>query len=110
MKVVLFGATGMVGSGVLLECLESPRVSSVLVVGRSSTGVTHLGPLYPVLRTLFPRHMTTTVNVGLAMIEVGADGYPRLILGPIEINALASVAAARGPSAPISPLDGERSR
>ena len=41
MRVVLFGATGMVGSGVLLECLDSPRVDSVLVVGRSSTGISH---------------------------------------------------------------------
>ena len=41
MKVVLFGATGMVGSGVLLECLEDPRVNSVVVLGRRSCGVTH---------------------------------------------------------------------
>jgi uncharacterized protein YbjT (DUF2867 family) len=41
MKVVLFGASGMVGSGALLECLDDARVSSVLVVGRSTTGVTH---------------------------------------------------------------------
>ncbi|MEJ2186560.1 MAG: epimerase [Gemmatimonadota bacterium] len=41
MNVVLFGATGMVGSGVLLECLDDPRVASVLVVGRRSCGVTH---------------------------------------------------------------------
>jgi uncharacterized protein YbjT (DUF2867 family) len=41
MRVVLFGATGMVGSGVLFECLDSPRVDAVVVVGRSSTGVSH---------------------------------------------------------------------
>lgn len=41
MNVVLFGATGMVGGGVLQECLVDPRVSSVLVVGRSSCGQTH---------------------------------------------------------------------
>jgi uncharacterized protein YbjT (DUF2867 family) len=38
MKVVLFGATGMVGQGVLRECLIDPRVETVLVVGRSPTG------------------------------------------------------------------------
>ena len=37
MKVVLFGATGMVGQGVLRECLIDPRVSSVLSIGRSAT-------------------------------------------------------------------------
>ena len=41
MKVVLFGATGMIGSGVLLECLDSPRVSSVIAVSRSLTGRSH---------------------------------------------------------------------
>jgi uncharacterized protein YbjT (DUF2867 family) len=220
MKVVLFGGTGMVGSGVLLECLDSPRVGSVVSVSRSSTGVTHpklrevlhrdflefktirdefldtdacffcLGvsstgmreaeyraltydvtlavatemltvspqltfifvsgegtdstergrsmwarvkgktendllampfkaaymfrpgfiqplrgvrsktpayqamysvarPLTPMLRALFPRHTTTTVNVGRAMIEVAAEGFPRSIINSADINALA---------------------
>lgn len=35
MRVLLFGATGMIGDGVLRECLASPRVSSVLAVTRS---------------------------------------------------------------------------
>jgi uncharacterized protein YbjT (DUF2867 family) len=35
MNVLLFGATGMVGDGVLHECLLDPRVTSVLAVGRS---------------------------------------------------------------------------
>ncbi len=38
MRVLLFGATGMVGQGALRECLLDPRVRSVLAVGRSSTG------------------------------------------------------------------------
>lgn len=38
MKVILFGATGMVGQGVLRECLLDPGVESVLTVGRSATG------------------------------------------------------------------------
>jgi uncharacterized protein YbjT (DUF2867 family) len=38
MKVILFGATGMVGQGVLRECLVDAGVESVLVVGRSPTG------------------------------------------------------------------------
>jgi uncharacterized protein YbjT (DUF2867 family) len=41
MKVIVFGATGMVGKGVLLEALDSPDVEAVLAVGRSSCGVTH---------------------------------------------------------------------
>jgi uncharacterized protein YbjT (DUF2867 family) len=38
MKVILFGATGMVGQGVLRECLVDAGVERVLVVGRSPTG------------------------------------------------------------------------
>lgn len=41
MKVILFGATGMVGQGVLRECLLDPGVEAVLSVGRTSVGVTH---------------------------------------------------------------------
>lgn len=39
MKVILFGATGMVGQGVLRECLVDAGVERVLVVGRSPTGL-----------------------------------------------------------------------
>jgi uncharacterized protein YbjT (DUF2867 family) len=39
MKVILFGATGMVGQGVLRECLLDADVEIVLAVGRSPTGV-----------------------------------------------------------------------
>lgn len=38
MKVILFGATGMVGQGALRECLLDPDVETVLVVGRSPSG------------------------------------------------------------------------
>ena len=38
MKVILFGATGMVGQGVLRECLIDPGVEAVLAVGRSPPG------------------------------------------------------------------------
>jgi len=38
MNVLLFGATGMVGQGVLSECLLDPSVQSVVTIGRSATG------------------------------------------------------------------------
>src|SRR4051794_14358159 len=41
MNVLLFGATGMVGQGVLRECLLDPDVRQVLVVGRRATGQRH---------------------------------------------------------------------
>ena len=41
MKVILFGATGMVGQGVLRECLLDAGVERVLAIGRSPTGQQH---------------------------------------------------------------------
>ena len=41
MKIILFGATGMVGQGVLRECLLDPGIETVLAVGRSPTGQRH---------------------------------------------------------------------
>jgi len=41
MKVILFGATGMVGRGVLRECLSDPEVTRVVVVGRRELGEAH---------------------------------------------------------------------
>ncbi len=38
MKVILFGVTGMVGQGVLRECLLDPEVETVLAIGRSRSG------------------------------------------------------------------------
>jgi len=222
MNVLLFGATGMVGNGVLHECLADPRVTSVLAIGRSALGVTHpklherrwtdffdyaalapelraidacffclgvsaagmseadyhrqtfdltlsaaralaaahpgavfcyvsgegtdssergramwarikgrtenallrlplaaymfrpgfirprpgvrsktalyrvvyaiLGPLYPVLRRLAPRHVTTAENVGRAMLAVAASGYGARVLENPDINAAAGAA------------------
>src|SRR5271168_1067289 len=41
MKAIIFGATGMVGQGVLRECLLDPGVECVLTVGRTPTGQSH---------------------------------------------------------------------
>ena len=41
LRVILTGATGMVGEGVLLECLQNPAVAQVLVLTRRPTGRSH---------------------------------------------------------------------
>lgn len=41
MKVVVFGATGMVGAGALREALADPEVEAVLSVGRRPCGIQH---------------------------------------------------------------------
>lgn len=49
MKVILFGATRMVGQEVLRQCQMDPEVESVLAIGRKACGVspaaTQCGPV-----------------------------------------------------------------
>ncbi len=40
-KAIITGTTGMVGKSVLLECLDRPDVESILVINRTSLGMTH---------------------------------------------------------------------
>jgi len=40
-KAIITGATGMVGEGVLLECLDNPAVGQALVINRKPVGRTH---------------------------------------------------------------------
>lgn len=41
LRVIITGTTGMVGEGVLHECLQNPEISSVLVINRKPGGITH---------------------------------------------------------------------
>jgi uncharacterized protein YbjT (DUF2867 family) len=65
MKVILFGATGMVGQGVLRESLLDAGVESVLVVGRSPTGQQH-AKLHEIRHDNF---------MDFSAIESGLKGY-----------------------------------
>jgi uncharacterized protein YbjT (DUF2867 family) len=62
MKVILFGATGMVGQGVLRECLAASDVEHVMTVGRAPTGQRH-----PKLRELVHAEMWDYANVEAEM-------------------------------------------
>lgn len=42
MKVIITGSTGMVGEGVLFECLENPKVTGVLMINRRSYSMQHI--------------------------------------------------------------------
>jgi uncharacterized protein YbjT (DUF2867 family) len=53
MKVILFGATGMVGQSVLRECLLDDGIEGVLAIGRGSTGRTHRKLSELLLKDLF---------------------------------------------------------
>jgi uncharacterized protein YbjT (DUF2867 family) len=41
MKIILTGATGMIGEGILIECLKDQRVTEILSVSRRPSGKTH---------------------------------------------------------------------
>jgi hypothetical protein len=62
---------------------------------RSRTGwvqasYTVIAPFYPVLRRLLPNATTTTANLGRALIQVAADGYPKPVLYSHDMNRLAA--------------------
>lgn len=87
MKVILFGATGMVGQGVLRECLLDDRVESVLVVGRAPVG--HSAPkleqvVVPDLfelsavRDRFAGHDTVFFCLGVSSVGMSEADYTRV--------------------------------
>src|ERR1700761_6890220 len=52
-NVIITGATGMVGEGVLHECLNDPRISTITLLNRRPTGVIHPRVKEVVLPDLF---------------------------------------------------------
>ena len=65
MKVILFGGTGMVGQGVLRECLLDPEVTQLLAVGRNAMKQKH-----PKLRELVVADL-----YDLSSVEQQLTGY-----------------------------------
>lgn len=59
MKVIVTGATGMVGKGVLLECLDHLEITEVLSISRKTTGISH-----PKLKELIHRDFSEFSSVG----------------------------------------------
>jgi uncharacterized protein YbjT (DUF2867 family) len=58
LNIVIFGATGMIGQGVLRECLHDPDVAVVKAVGRTATGTSH-----PKLRDVVHRDMRNFAEI-----------------------------------------------
>lgn len=66
MNVLLFGATGMVGKGVLLECLRDTGVISIVAIGRTASGLSD-----PRLREIALADLTNFA--GLESVFAAAD-------------------------------------
>ena len=102
MNVVLFGATGMVGAGALLECFADPRVTSVLAITRSATGRTH-HKLREVLHTDFFEYAGLAADfaaadacffcLGVSSIGMKEDAYTRVTYD-LTMAAARAMAAA----------------
>ena len=83
MRVILFGATGMVGQGVLRECLLDERVEAVLVVGRSPVGAGHPKLTEIVEKDLFALEPITGYDacffcLGVSSVGVAPEEYERI--------------------------------
>ncbi len=83
-NIILTGATGMVGEGVLLVSLEHPAVEQVLVINRKPCGVTHpklreiihqdFYDLSPIEKELSGYH-ACFFCLGISSVGVGAGDY-----------------------------------
>jgi uncharacterized protein YbjT (DUF2867 family) len=87
MRAIVFGATGMVGQGVLRECLLDDGVEQVLTVGRSATGQRHpklrelvVGDLtdYSAVQDELSGHDACFFCLGVASAGMAEDAYSRI--------------------------------
>jgi uncharacterized protein YbjT (DUF2867 family) len=105
MKIVLLGATGMVGRGVLLEALDDPAVTAVLTLGRSKTGESHptlreidradLFDLTPILDDL-RGYDGCISSLGVSAVGMSEAEYTRLTYDLTIAIAKAFLAASPG--------------
>ena len=70
---------------VLIGCLLAAFIS---VVQPLSSHYTIAVPIYPLVRVLFPKYVTTTEQVGRAMIKVAKQGAQKSVLENWDINSI----------------------
>src|SRR5262245_5366098 len=117
MKVLLFGATGLAGSGVLRACLAAPDVTEVRVVVRRSTGVRspklreiiHDNFLdYSAIANEFAAVDTCFFCLGISVTQVPDEADYRRIHQGFPLAA-AAVLREKSPNAAFQYLSGGRS-
>jgi len=84
MRVILFGSTGMVGQGVLRECLRDPDVTEVLAVVRAATGQ-HTPKLREIVHKDFSDFSTLRIDgdacfwcLGVSSVGMNEADYTRI--------------------------------
>lgn len=70
-NVLIYGATGMVGQGVLLECERDPGVQRIITVGRRPSGRTH-----PKVREIVQSDLTDFTTLGPELAAIDACFFP----------------------------------
>jgi uncharacterized protein YbjT (DUF2867 family) len=102
MRVVLFGSTGMIGGGTLIECLADPRVTAVTSISRSPAGASHpklteiLHQDFFDLRPLGERlagHDACFYCVGVTAVGLDEAAYSRMTYDITLVAARAYLAA-----------------
>lgn len=111
-KIILTGSTGMVGEGILMECLETPDISEILSVSRKPSGKKYaklreyipgcmkpiegqknekwfFSPFIWIFPMAFPSKSLTLREVGMAIINAVLKGYPTSTLEIKDIKNLA---------------------
>jgi len=87
MRIIIFGATGMIGAGTLIEALADPQVESVLVVGRRPSGVVHAKLEealhndfydYAALQSRWPAYAACLFCLGVTSAGIDEASYRRL--------------------------------
>src|SRR6478609_1231588 len=113
MRVLVFGATGMVGRAALLECLDDPDVDDVLAVGRRAVDLDHpklRELIVPDLFDLAPHAEELTgfdgclFCLGVSSVGMSAEDYRRVTFD-LTI-AVAGVLAERNPAMPLLYVSG----
>ncbi len=86
-RAIITGSTGMIGEGVLHECLNHPDVESVLVINRKTCGVDHpklkeiIHPDFSdfsVIEKDFEGYNTAYLNMGVSSAGMSEEKYKHL--------------------------------
>jgi hypothetical protein len=77
MNILIFGATGMVGQGVLRECLLDTDVDRVLTLGRAPTGAQHSKLTEIAREDLFNYAESKTNSKALTLVTFALASRPR---------------------------------
>lgn len=86
-RAIITGATGMVGEGVLYECLQNPKVEAILVINRKPCGYSH-PKLKEIIHSDFfdfsriedqlPGYNACYFCLGISSISVAKDVYYKM--------------------------------